>query len=52
MSPSQVVHYEILPLLRGVPLYGIVIGRGITAQPDPGKEAEKITTLIREIWPA
>ena len=46
------IHYDILPLLRGVPLYGIVIGRGITAQPDPGKEAEKIATLIREIWPA
>lgn len=46
------IHYDILPLLRGVPLYGVVIGRGITAQPDPRKEAEKIATLIRELWPA
>jgi 3-hexulose-6-phosphate synthase len=46
------IHYDILPLLSGVPIYGIVIGRGITAQPDPSLTAEKIAGRIREIWPA
>jgi 3-hexulose-6-phosphate synthase len=46
------IHYDILPLLRGVPIYGIVIGRGITAQSNPAQVAEKITQRIREIWPA
>ena len=45
------INYDILPLLRGVPIYGIVIGRGITAQPDPAQAAEKIAQRIREIWP-
>jgi len=46
------INYDILTLLRGVPIYGIVIGRGITAQPDPAQAAEKITRRIRQIWPA
>ena len=46
------IHYDILPLLSGVPIYGIVIGRGITAQPDPAQTAKKIAQRIREIWPA
>ena len=46
------VNYDILPLLKGVPIYGVVIGRGITAQPDPAQTAEKIARRIREIWPA
>lgn len=46
------IHYDILPLLRGIPIYGIVIGRGITAQPNPAHVAEKIVQRIREIWPA
>jgi len=46
------IHYDILPLLNGVPIYGIVIGRGITTQPDPAQVAEKIAQRIREIWPA
>ncbi|MDP1713682.1 MAG: orotidine 5'-phosphate decarboxylase / HUMPS family protein [Anaerolineales bacterium] len=46
------INYDILTLLRGVPIYGIVIGRGITAQPDPAQAAEKITHRIRQIWPA
>lgn len=45
------VHYDILPLLRGVPIYGIVVGRGITAQADPAKAAAKIAEFIQEIWP-
>lgn len=44
------IHYDILPLLNGVPIYGIVIGRGITAQPDPAQTAQKISGLIHEIW--
>lgn len=46
------VNYDILPLLGGVPIYGIVVGRGISAQPDPAHAAEKIAQRIREIWPA
>ena len=46
------IHYDILPLLSGIPIYGIVIGRGITAQPNPAQAAEKIARRIREIWPA
>lgn len=46
------INYDILTLLRGVPIYGIVIGRGITAQPAPAQAAEKITYRIRQIWPA
>jgi len=46
------INYDILTLLRGVPIYGIVIGRGITAQPYPAQAAEKITQRIRQIWPA
>lgn len=45
------INYDILPILRGVPIYGIVIGRGITAQPEPAQAAEKIAQRIREIWP-
>lgn len=45
------IHYDILPLLGGVPIYGIVIGRGITAQPNPAQVAEKIAQRIHEIWP-
>ena len=44
------IHYDILPLLRGVPIYGVVVGRGITAQADPVQAAEKIAQRIREIW--
>ena len=44
------INYDILPLLHGVPIYGIVIGRGITAQPDPAQAAEKIAGRIQEIW--
>lgn len=39
-----------LPLLRGVPIYGIVVGRGITAQPEPAHAAEKTAQRIRELW--
>ena len=44
------VNQEILPRLRGVPIYGIVVGRGITAQPDQARAAAQIANCIREIW--
>lgn len=44
------ISYDILPLLRGVPIYGVVVGRGITAQTNPAQIAEKIAQRIREIW--
>lgn len=46
------VTLNVLALLKGVPLYGIVIGRGITAQPDPGAAASAVFERIKEIWPA
>lgn len=45
------VNQEILPLLRGVPIYGVVVGRGITAQPDPAQAARVIADCIHELWP-
>jgi 3-hexulose-6-phosphate synthase len=44
------VNEDVLPLLRGVPIYGIVVGRGITAQADPARAAREIAGCIREIW--
>lgn len=44
------IHYDILPLLKGVPIYGVVVGRGITAQADPAQAADKIAQRIHEIW--
>jgi len=46
------VNLDVLPLLKGVPLYGIVIGRGITAQPDPAGTARLVSECVKEIWPA
>jgi len=46
------INYDTLPLLRGVPIYGVVVGRGITSQPDPAQAAKRISERIREIWPA
>jgi 3-hexulose-6-phosphate synthase len=44
------IHYDTLPLLSDIPIYGVVIGRGITAQPDPAAAAKKIAERILEIW--
>jgi 3-hexulose-6-phosphate synthase len=44
------INYDILPLLRDVPIYGVVIGRGITAQPEPAQAAERIVQRIHELW--
>jgi 3-hexulose-6-phosphate synthase len=46
------VSYETLPLLRGLPIYGVVVGRGITAQADPAAAAARIAERICEIWPS
>lgn len=46
------MNYDLLPLLRGVPIYGIVIGRGITAQSQPAQAAQNIAQRVREIWTA
>jgi 3-hexulose-6-phosphate synthase len=46
------VNLDVLPLLKGVPLYAIVIGRGITAQPDPAATAKAVFERVKEIWPA
>jgi 3-hexulose-6-phosphate synthase len=46
------VNGDVLPLLHGVPIYGIVVGRGITAQAGPAEAAREIASCIREIWRA
>ncbi|MGZ6347607.1 MAG: orotidine 5'-phosphate decarboxylase / HUMPS family protein [Anaerolineales bacterium] len=45
------VNIDVLPKLRGEPIYGIIIGRGITAQPDPAGAASLINQRIKELWP-
>jgi 3-hexulose-6-phosphate synthase len=45
------VNPDVLPLLQGVPIYGVVVGRGITARADPAEAARDIANCIREIWP-
>lgn len=42
---------EVLPLLCQARPYGIVVGRGITAQPDPVASAKAIAQRLKEIWP-
>jgi 3-hexulose-6-phosphate synthase len=44
------VNQEILPVLQNIPIYGIVVGRGITAQADPERAAREIANCIREVW--
>jgi len=44
------IDQDVLPLLRGVPIYGIVVGRGITSRSNPTQAAQQIATCIREIW--
>jgi 3-hexulose-6-phosphate synthase len=45
------INVDILPTLKGIPLYGIVVGRGITAQQNPEEAARALSQCIREIWP-
>jgi len=44
------VNNDILPKLKNAKLYGIVVGRGITAQKDPGAAAKSIFEKVKEIW--
>jgi len=46
------VNLDVLPLLGSVPLYGIVVGRGITAQQEPGAAAAALAGRVQELWPA
>jgi 3-hexulose-6-phosphate synthase len=39
-----------LPLFCEFPIFAIVIGRGITAQDDPGEAAKEICEFIKENW--
>ncbi|MEI8133348.1 MAG: orotidine 5'-phosphate decarboxylase / HUMPS family protein [Leptolinea sp.] len=41
---------DILPLFKGIPLYGIVVGRGITAQADPAAAVKRIYDQVHSIW--
>jgi 3-hexulose-6-phosphate synthase len=41
----------VLPLVCNAPLYGIVVGRGITGQPDPALAARTIYERVHELWP-
>ena len=45
------LNLELLPRLAGLPLYALVIGRGITGQPDPAQAAKAIFELRNELWP-
>ena len=46
------VQLDVLQKLRRVPIYSIVIGRGITAQPNPAETAKMIRERVQELWPA
>ena len=45
------VNLDVLPLLQGIPLYGIVVGRGITGQADPTAMAKAMVGCVNKIWP-
>ena len=46
------LNIDILPRLAGLPVYALVIGRGITGQADPLRAAQAIFERRRELWPA
>ncbi len=46
------VQIDVLQMLRRAPIYSIVIGRGITAQPDPAETSKMIHQRVQELWPA
>jgi 3-hexulose-6-phosphate synthase len=45
------VDASVLPLMQSVPLYSVVIGRGITAQPDPAAAAQALARSIQATGP-
>lgn len=45
------INGSILPRLCACRLYAVVIGRGITAQPDPAAAAAGLAQQLRAIWP-
>ena len=45
------VNSDVLPLLSSSPLYGVVVGRGVTAQADPSNAAQLIRQNITRTWP-
>ena len=44
------VNPDMLKLLADVPLYNIIVGRGITAQKDPAAAAEAIEKQVKQLW--
>jgi 3-hexulose-6-phosphate synthase len=46
------VDIGVLDLVCKARLYSVVVGRGITAQPDPVAAARAIAQRVREIWPS
>jgi 3-keto-L-gulonate-6-phosphate decarboxylase len=46
------MNLNLLPKLAGLPIYGLVIGRGITGQADPAAAAKAIFERRAELWPA
>jgi 3-hexulose-6-phosphate synthase len=45
------VDIDILPKLCRLPIYAIIVGRGITAQPDPAAAARTVAARVKELWP-
>lgn len=39
-----------LPLFGGVPLYAVVVGRAVTAHPDPAAAAQAVNHIVAEMW--
>jgi 3-hexulose-6-phosphate synthase len=50
VSVAGGINLEILPLLAEMPIHGIVVGRGITAQTNPAKAAQEIREAVERIW--
>ena len=46
------VNIDVLSIVSGAPIYGIIVGRGITAQPDPAGAARLIHQRVQEHWSA
>lgn len=46
------IDIELLPMLSPTPIYNIVVGRGITSQPDPAGAAKLIQQRVKDLWRA